>query len=271
MAISACGRYSECMRMFRLKLVQLQASIPVLVIFLLTSVPEILGAQSVGVGIAALRSMLQDNAAEIRIKAAEGLGRVGGREAVMILSEGLVDKNSEVRVAVVEALGFVGGSSAITVLSGALADKSAEVRLRAVEARKDAGTIAAIPSIQKAFQDKEESVRLRAALMLRKIGHRSGVPVLAQAILNDRSDNVRSTATRYLGSIGVKDGRSVGILTRALEDKSPAVRIRAVESLGFVQMPSAISALRRALEDPHLGVRIRATEVMGRVLAKDFE
>ena len=259
------------MRMFRLKLVQLQASIPVLVIFLLTSVPEILGAQSVGVGIAALRSMLQDNAAEIRIKAAEGLGRVGGREAVMILSEGLVDKNSEVRVAVVEALGFVGGSSAIAVLSGALADKSAEVRLRAVEALKDAGTIAAIPSIQKAFQDKEESVRLRAALMLRKIGHRNGVPVLAQAILNDRSDNVRSTATQYLGSIGVKDGRSVGILTRALDDKSPAVRIRAVESLGFVQMPSAISALRRALEDPHLGVRIRATEVMGRVLAKDFE
>ena len=90
--------------------------------------------QGAAPGVFALRSMLQDKTTEIRIKAAEGLGRVGGRESVLILRRGLSDKNSEVRVAVIKALGFVGGQLAITVLSEALKDKSAEVRLRTVEA-----------------------------------------------------------------------------------------------------------------------------------------
>ena len=53
--------------------------------------------------------MLQDKNSEIRIKAAEGLGHVGGRQSVMILRQGLSDKNLEVRIAVVKALGFIGG------------------------------------------------------------------------------------------------------------------------------------------------------------------
>lgn len=227
-------------------------------------------SQEAGPGIYALRTMLEDKTTEVRIKAADGLARVGGREAVIILRQGLSDKSSQVRVAVVEALGFVGGQMAIAVLSEALNDKSPEVRLRTVEALKDAGTIAAIPMIQTAFDDKEVSVRLHAALMIRKIGHRNGVPVLARAALNDRSDAVRATAAKYMGKIGVKDPRSVGVLVRVLEDKSPAVRIRAVESLGLVQLPSAVPALQKALEDRNPGVRIRATEVMGRVLAGEF-
>jgi HEAT repeat protein len=70
----------------------------------------------------------------------------------------------------------------------------------------------------------------------------------------------------------VKDPRAVAFLAQVIDgDKSAAVRIRAVESLGFIQLPQAIAVLRQALSDKDPGVRIRATEVMGRVLAKDFE
>ena len=225
-----------------------------------------------GPGIFALQTMLLDKSPEIRIKAAEGLGRVGGRRSVLILRKGLSDKTVEVRVAVVEALGFVGGRLALTVLSEALKDRDPEVRIRAVEALRDAGTVSAIPIIQKAFGDKQASVRLRAALMLRKIGHRSGVPVLGRALLADRDEAVRAACAEYMGTLGVKDPRSVGILSKVLaDDKSPTVRIRAVEALGFVQMPQAIPALETALMDRDAGVRIRATEVMGHVLARDFE
>jgi HEAT repeat protein len=225
-----------------------------------------------GPGIFALQTMLADKSSEIRIKAAEGLGRVGGRQSVLILRRGLTDKTVEVRVAVVEALGFVGGRLALTVLSEALKDRAPEVRIRAVEALRQAGTVSAIPIIQKAFGDKEASVRLRAALMLRKIGHRDGVPVLGRAVLADRDESVRAACARYLGSVGVKDPRSVGLLAKVLtEDKSPAVRMRAVEALGFLQLPQAIPVLQTALADRDAGVRIRATEVMGHVLAKDFE
>ena len=75
-----------------------------------------------------------------------------------------------------------------------------------------------------------------------------------------------------MGRVGVKDRRAVGALAKVLEeDKEPTVRIRAVESLGFLQLPQAIPVLKKALEDKNKGVRIRATEVLGRVLAKDFE
>jgi len=157
------------------------------------------------------------------------------------------------------------------VLSEALKDKAPEVRIRTVEALKDAGTVSAIPIIQKAFGDREEQVRLHAALMLRKIGHRNGVPVLGQVILKDNSAAVRAAAATYVGSIGAKDRRALGILAKALEDKEPAVRIRVVESLGFLQLPEAAAVLQQALADRDSGVRIRATEVMGRVLSKDFE
>jgi HEAT repeat protein len=108
--------------------------------------------------------------------------------------------------------------------------------------------------------------------MLRKIGHRNGVPVLGRAVLADRDPSVRAACARYLGTLGVKDRRTLGILSQVLtDDRSPAVRVRAVEALGFVQLPQAIAVLETALADRDAGVRIRATEVMGRVLAKDFE
>ncbi len=72
--------------------------------------------------------------------------------------------------------------------------------------------------------------------------------------------------------MGVKDRRALGYLSKVLtDDGSPAVRIRAVEALGFVQLPQAIPILQTALIDRDAGVRIWATEVIGRVLAKDFE
>ena len=160
-----------------------------------------------------LRNMLLDKDPEIRVKAAEGLGRVGGRQAIVILRQGLTDNNTTVRIAVVEALGFIGGRLAMTVLSESLKDGNHQVRIRAVEALKDAGMVNSIRILQKAFGDNSESVRLHAALMLRKIGHRSGVPVLGKVAVDDKSAAVRAAAAAHLGRVGVKDRRAVGILS----------------------------------------------------------
>ena len=133
-------------------------------VLLLASTPS-RAQEAPGQGIFALQTMLSDRSPEIRVAAARGLGRVGGRRAVLILRRGLTDRTIAVRIAVVEALGFVGGSLALTVLSEALKDRAPVIRIRAVEALKEAGTVSAIPILQKAFGDKESSVRLRVALM----------------------------------------------------------------------------------------------------------
>ena len=187
------------------------------------------------------------------------------------LRQGLSDKSIQVRIAVVKALGFVGGRLAITVISEALKDKSPEVRLRALEALVQAGTVSSIPVIQKAFGDKEESVRIHAALMLRKIGHRLSVAPLGRILSTDKSPAVRAAAAEYLGKVGVKNPRAIGFLAQGLDDKDPFVRIKVVESLGFVQLKQAIPLLEKSLKDKDTGVRIKATEVMGHTLAKDFE
>ena len=192
-------------------------------IVLLIFAGEALAQDPVGPGILALRDMLKDKNPQIRVKAAEGLGRVGGPESVATLRGSLSDKEISVRISAVEALGFIGGRQAMGVL---------------LEALKDAGAINSIPLLAQVFTEKDESVRLHAALMLRKIGHRNGVPVLGRMALND---------------------------------KSPAVRLRAVGSLGFLQLATALTVIERSLKDPDLGVSIRATEVLGHGLAKEYD
>ena len=87
-------------------------------LLVLLSVP--IAAPAQGPGVFALRTRLQDKNPEIRMKAAEGLGRGGGRQGTIILRQGLADKSPTVRIAVVEALGFIGGRLSMTVLSEAL-------------------------------------------------------------------------------------------------------------------------------------------------------
>ena len=95
--------------------------------------------------------------------------------------------------------------------------------------------------------------------------------MLGKVAVDDKSAAVRAAAAAHLGRVGVKDRRAVGILASVLDDPDRAVRIRAVESLGFLQLPQAVAVLRLALEDRDASVRIKATEVIGHVLAKDFE
>lgn len=223
--------------------------------------------------VAALQMMLQDRDPEIRIKAAEGLGRVGGNKAVSALRVSLTeDKVGAVQIAAAEALGFIGGNMAMSALNSGFDAKSPVVRKRVVEALKDAGTVRSIPYLQKAFADKDEGVRLHAALMLKIIGHRRGIALLGKFALGDKSSAVRAAASAYMGRVGVKDARAVGILATVIDRESdPTVRMRAVESLGFLQLPQAITVVEKALQDKDLGVRIRATEVLGFVLSKDFD
>lgn len=76
---------------------------------------------------------------------------------------------------------------------------------------------------------------------------------LGQALLTDRSYNVRAQAAIVLGKL--KDRRGVPLLVKALADKEAAVRAMAAASLGKLGDPTAIPALRMRLEDPDGMVR----------------
>lgn len=71
---------------------------------------------------------------------------------------------------------------------------------------------------------------------------------LGQALLTDRSYNVRAQAAIVLGKL--KDRRGVPLLIKALADKEAAVRAMAAASLGKLGDTTAIGALRARLDDP---------------------
>lgn len=71
---------------------------------------------------------------------------------------------------------------------------------------------------------------------------------LGQALLTDRSYNVRAQAALVLGKI--KDRRGVSLLISALADKESAVRAVAAASLGKLGDATAMPALRARLGDP---------------------
>ncbi|MFH1999596.1 MAG: HEAT repeat domain-containing protein, partial [Planctomycetota bacterium] len=50
-----------------------------------------------------------------------------------------------------------------------------------------------------------------------------------------------------------------------LEDKAPAVRMKAVRTLGFLERETAITALEKALDDPDPDVSLCAVESLGRI------
>lgn len=55
------------------------------------------------------------------------------------------------------------------------------------------------------------------------------------------------------------------IVSKILNDKSPAVRMKAARTLGFLGQPAAVSALKAALNDSDLDVRLCAVEALGRI------
>ena len=235
------------------------------------SINLVWGQGAVGAGIGALSTMLEDKDAQVRLKAVQSLQRVGGRQSVLVLRQSIGDRDLVVALATIDALAHIGGQTAVVVLAEGLKDRRPQVRLRAVEGLRQAGTVNGVPFLQRAFGDREVSVRLKAALMLRMIGHRSVVPVLGRVAKTDKSRVVRAAAAGHLGKVGVKDQGAVGHLRQVLQDREPAVRLQAVESLGKLQLPTALTVLQEALEDPVAAVRLRATEVLGRALAGELE
>lgn len=100
-------------------------------------------------------------------------------------------------------------------------------------------------------------------MLISAVAFADSVDQLGQALLTDRSYNVRAQAAIVLGKI--KDRRGVPLLISALRDKEAAVRTMAAASLGKLGDAAAIPALRACLEDPEVPVRTAATRAIAAI------
>ena len=178
-----------------------------------------------------LMQSLTDQDAEVRERAAWGLGRNRVEAAVGPLSTALGDENPEVRERTAWALGMIRADTAVGPLAEALSDVEPDVAERAAWALGMIRSDTAVNPLVGALDAAGPAVREQAAQALGMIRSPSAVPGLGAA-LDDSEVAVRVEVVEALGRI--RDTAALRPLVDALRDSEARVRREAAEALGLL-------------------------------------
>jgi len=206
----------------------------------------------------ALVATLDDEVPEVRIRAANALGRVGGTASAVPLIEALNEPNrwSTIRIAdiltgmgaevvqelmdewdrmtvaaklaCVDILGRIRLLHTTPWLRERLRDENPDIRARAAHALGAIGEPGAAPDLEERLTDPEWPVRAMAAKALGRIRHRASIPMLARST-RDREWWVRANAAEALRLMG---DEGIATLEGLLEDEDRYARHQAVLMLG---------------------------------------
>jgi len=176
----------------------------------------------------------------------------------------LNDKNWLVRWSAAKSLGEMKDSSAVAALIDAMADKDKDVRTSVAWALTNMGQNAVQPLIVLLKDvDKDSDVRINAIAALADLKDSRSVGPLTTA-LNDRDTAIRQEVAYALGKIG--DTRAVEPLINVLKDPNSQVRINAIWALGEIKHNRAVNALKEVVEkDPDSDVRMEAERALKRI------
>jgi HEAT repeat protein len=220
-----------------------------------------------------------------RQQAVHKLAAEGSAQSVAALIMAVEDSYIDVRKGAIRALGRLREPRGLPALVQALRDPEADVREAAVTALREIGDLQAVDAMIAALQDPHGGVRWHAAKTLERfgwqprteeerllrdvaLGHfaaaaQAGLPALdhlTKALQDERSENRRG-AVEALGQID--DPLAVTPLLSALADRDSSVRVAAIESLGTLRDAKATQALALSLRDPEPSVRAAAAATLG--------
>ena len=203
---------------------------------------------------------------ELEITGIQGRGRAERRpldpRVVDLFMESLRDDDAEVRERAAWGLGRNRVESAVGPLSNSLRDEIPEVRERAAWALGKIRSPSAVPSLGAALDDSEVTVRVEVVEALGLIRDATAVEPLVGA-LGDSASRVRREAAQSLGR--VRDAGAVDGLVGALVDPEPAVVEHAAEALGKIRDARAVQGLVQALQHQDPDVVEEAAEALGRI------
>jgi HEAT repeat protein len=233
--------------------------------------PRATPADRVGLAADALRRVLGDPVAAVRVAAAEAAGLIGPPAAPITpaLIALLKDADETVRCRAAEALGRIGDAAAVPALVAELADPGPAVREAAARALGAYGGAAraAVPSLVPLLQDPEESVRQAAGDAVGRVGLLPGEATAALVEgLASPDTLVRAQTAEALGAIGESAVDAAPALAAALSNGPDRVRAKAAEALGRIgeaAADAAVPTLVRALRDRDNWVSALAAEALG--------
>jgi HEAT repeat protein len=226
------------------------------------SAAEALGKIQDAMTVGPLIRALKDKDSDVRGKAIWALGEIGDAKAVGPLIWALKDNDSGVRERAKWALGEIGDARAVVPLIRALKDKDSDVRKAAKEYLGEIGDARAVEPLIQALAN--EYVREKAEKALEKIGEPAVEPLI-QALKYEYYWVGNDAAARVLGKVG--NARAVKPLILAFKDRNEeyygaeAVAVDAIKEIG----EPAVEPLIQALKDADGKVREMAAESLGKI------
>lgn len=208
---------------------------------------------------AAFVGALDAQVPEIRMAAANGLGRLERVDAVDALTDTVDDPDPRVRERAARACGFVGDPRAVGSLADLVTDPVAAVRREAADALGRIGDRRALETLLSLYADEDERVRRIAVGAFGTFGDDRPVEHLVDA-LTDPSSTVRRTAAYSL----------VDLLSNAPADGSHALRESVADALSTTDDPGVVEPLAELLEmSTQPPQRRNAAWLLGRVVEDD--
>ena len=195
----------------------------------------------------------------LKMAVADGLGEVGDRKAVAILTHLYHHGETLDRRIIINALSSATEPGAIVILSEAARQSDPTLRMAAIKGLGRLGNRAAKPLLLLALSKGQVFDRVTAAEALLLLGDNSGVAMLRKT-LNDRSDgNARAMAAVALGY--AHDPALVPMLKQALVDQNIDVRLGAAAALTHYGDQGGVTYLRGAIRDPDQVTRRHAAQL----------
>lgn len=196
--------------------------------------------------------LFQDTNDFLRWGAAEALGYLGEEQVADELIETLKTENSDMRIWAAEALGRLGDTHAVHPLLDQWeklpdsAENTSERCKIALALGRLGQTIALNPLVDN-LKNPDSIVRWTSAYALRNLGDVRAVEPLLAILNKDSEPMVRRGAANALGELG--DCRAVEALIGHLEDPDVLVRRSAAKALGLLCDSRAINPLMTHLDD----------------------
>jgi len=174
------------------------------------------------------------------------------------------------------ALARIGGQAAATEVAEIVNGRSAVTAVRreqllgttVLEAWR-LGARAPVSGLTPYLTSTDEDLRWRATYSLARLR----APVAGQGLMQaarDASPLIRETAVRALSrgfadSAGLAAAAVLGELRRALDDRSPGVKVHALQAVATWRDTTMVDGVVRLLADPDLNVRLQAATALGEI------
>ena len=207
---------------------------------------------------------LPGNLQVLRWKTLDALSRVGGEQAVRILSESLNDTDPRVVEEAVRGLGRLQVKDAVQPLQQLAGGATGNLLQAIFEALGDIGDKRALSTLEQAYTNPDKFIEVQVCYALAKLGKKDALGRLDGFLRGDPGeDKVGLLAAYYL----VKLDKDSGL--RHLEEMmkkpdSPLAPI-AADTLGKTENARAVLVLVEAFKAPDPGVRLAVARSLGRL------